>query len=153
MIRYVLYTRILQKGTDEMAVEKGDLTGRKVLDDTGRQDICEIFCSDASKVSRLRKDVHRAKGLGSLFKAFADETRSAILYCLSKEELCVCDVALIMGMSVQAVSHHLRLLKASDIVRYRREGKIVYYSLDDDHIATLLQEGLAHVQHTRSPHP
>lgn len=136
-----------------MAVEKRDSTGKEALNDTGRQDICEIFCSDASKVNRLKKEVGHARGLGNLFKAFADETRSSILYCLSKEELCVCDVARIMGMSVQAVSHHLRLLKASDIVRYRREGKIVYYSLDDDHIAALIQQGLAHVRHTRNPHP
>ncbi len=136
-----------------MAVEKGKAAGRKRMGATDGQDICEIFCSDEAKVGRLKQDVHRAKGLGKFFKAFADETRSAILYCLSKEELCVCDVARIMDMSVQAVSHHLRFLKASDIVRYRREGKIVYYSLDDDHIAALIRQGLAHVNHTRDPHP
>lgn len=114
-----------------------------------QSDVCEIFCSNESKVSRLRTTVHEAKGLGEFFKAFADETRAAILYCLSREELCVCDVAQILGMSVQAVSHHLRLLKAGNIVRYRREGKVVFYSLDDEHIAKLIRDGLAHVHESR----
>lgn len=113
-------------------------------------DVCEVFCSNAVKVGRLKAEVHRAEGLGSFFKAFADETRSSILYCLSKEELCVCDVALIMDMSVQAVSHHLRLLKTAGIVRCRREGKVAFYSLDDAHIADLIRQGMAHVRHIGS---
>ncbi|MHB9134499.1 MAG: ArsR/SmtB family transcription factor [Armatimonadota bacterium] len=108
-------------------------------------DVCEIFCSDETKVRRLRGEVGRAEGLGNLFKALGDETRARILYCLSREELCVCDVANIMGMSVQAVSHHLRLLRAMRLVKYRREGKLAFYSLDDGHVANLIQEGLAHV--------
>ena len=114
-----------------------------------QSDVCEIFCSNPFKVSRLKATVNETKGLGELFKAFADETRATILYCLSREELCVCDVAQILGMSVQAVSHHLRLLKASGIVRYRREGKVVFYSLEDEHISSLINEGLEHVAHTR----
>lgn len=111
-------------------------------------DVCDIYCSDEAKVARLRGEVHRADGLGTLFKALGDETRAKIMYCLSQEELCVCDVANIMGMSVQAVSHHLRLLLASRLVKYRREGKQAFYSLDDAHILGLIQQGLSHVQHT-----
>lgn len=116
------------------------------------RDVCDIFCSDAAKVGRLKDDIHLARGLGRLFKALADDTRAAILYCLSREELCVCDVAQVMGMSIQAVSHHLRLLKAANIVRYRRDGKVVYYALDDDHVSNLIREGLAHVRHAGEPH-
>ncbi|MHB9026984.1 MAG: ArsR/SmtB family transcription factor [Armatimonadota bacterium] len=106
---------------------------------------CDVFCSDEHKVRRLREHVGQAVGLGSLFKAFSDETRAKILYCLLHDELCVCDVSQILGMSVQAVSHHLRLLKTMRIVKSRRDGKMVFYSLDDAHIAALIHNGLAHI--------
>jgi len=131
-----------------MRVEDEEYADKRQLESEASSDVCEIFCSDPSKISRLRTVIHEAKGLGEFFKAFADETRAAILYCLSREELCVCDVAQILGMSVQAVSHHLRLLKANGVVRYRREGKVVFYSLDDGHIANLISEGLEHVRHS-----
>jgi len=116
---------------------------------SAESDICEVFCSDEVKVRRLRGQVGQAEGLGNLFKALGDETRAKILFCLSREELCVCDVANIMDMSVQAVSHHLRLLRAMNLVKYRKEGKLVFYSLDDAHVAHLIAEGLAHVQERR----
>jgi DNA-binding transcriptional ArsR family regulator len=72
------------------------------------------------------------------------------MYCLCREELCVCDVAHILGMSVQAVSHHLRLLRALRLVRSRREGKLVFYSLDDAHVAGIIQQGLEHLSHTEA---
>ncbi len=108
-------------------------------------DLCDIFCSDEEKVRRLRGQVGMAEGLGNLFKALGDETRAKILFCLSREELCVCDVANIMEMSVQAVSHHLRLLRAMRLVKYRKAGKLAFYALDDAHVAALIREGLAHV--------
>lgn len=111
-------------------------------------ELCEIFCSDETKVRRLRADIHRAEGLGNLFKALSDETRAKIIYCLSREELCVCDVANILGMSVQAVSHHLRLLRALRLVRARRDGKLVFYALDDAHVAGIIRQGLEHLAHT-----
>ncbi len=113
------------------------------------EDVCEVFCSDERKVARMRGEVPRAEGLGSLFKALGDETRAKIAYCLSREELCVCDVANIMGMSVQAVSHHLRLLRALKLVKFRKEGKMVFYSVDDEHVTSLIHQGLAHL---REPH-
>jgi len=112
-------------------------------------DLCEVFCFDEAKVRRLRGQVGQAEGLGSLFKALSDETRAKILFCLSREELCVCDVANIMEMSVAAVSHHLRLLRAMNLVKYRREGKLAFYSLDDAHVEHLISEGLAHVKERR----
>lgn len=125
--------------------------GRRERDVPGFE-VCDVFCSNAGKVERLKAEVGLAKGLGTFFKAFADETRSSILYCLSREELCVCDTALIMDMSVQAVSHHLRRLRAANLVRCRREGKIVFYSLDDEHVSDLIRQGIAHVRHA-GPEP
>lgn len=122
-------------------------TESKLHQGKGREDQCDIFCYDEAKVQTLKKNIHRAEGMGTFFKAFADETRASILYCLSLEELCVCDVAQVMEMSVQAVSHHLRLLKAAGVIRSRRDGKMVLYSLDDDHIVSLINIGMAHLIH------
>ncbi|WP_439328941.1 ArsR/SmtB family transcription factor [Desulfofundulus thermosubterraneus] len=87
--------------------------------------------------------------MSELFKVLGDETRTKILYLLSYRELCVCDLAEILEMSLPAVSHHLRLLKAMRLVKYRREGKMVYYSLDDDHIVNLIREAQAHFAEER----
>ncbi len=122
-------------------------TESKVQRSKGRVDQCDIFCFDEAKVQSVKDDIHRAEGLGTFFKAFADETRASILYCLSQEELCVCDVAQVLEMSVQAVSHHLRLLKTAGVIRSRRDGKMVFYSLDDDHIVSLINTGMAHLLH------
>jgi Predicted transcriptional regulators len=116
-------------------------------------EVCEVVCFNPEKVNRLKQDLYQAKGLGNLFKGLSDETRAGILFCLSKEELCVCDVASIMGMSIQAVSHHLRLLKVMNLVKHRKEGKLVYYSLEDEHIFHLIHEGLAHIQEYASENP
>jgi len=115
----------------------------------GAPDICDVFCSNEAKVRRVKALAPQAEGLGTLFKALGDETRAKILFCLTQEELCVCDVANVMEMSVQAVSHHLRLLRATKLVKYRREGKLAFYSLDDTHVANLIREGLAHVHEGR----
>lgn len=112
-------------------------------------EICDVFSTSGDHVCRLRGEVGQAEGLGNLFKALGDETRAKILFCLSRAELCVCDVASVMDMSVQAVSHHLRLLRAMNLVKSRKVGKMVYYALDDEHVEHLISEGLAHVQEHR----
>ncbi|MDR2897599.1 MAG: metalloregulator ArsR/SmtB family transcription factor [Spirochaetaceae bacterium] len=83
--------------------------------------------------------------LAELFKTLGDSTRIRITAALLKEELCVCDIAAVLGMSVSAVSHQLRILKQAKLVRFRREGKTIYYSLDDDHVSVLFDTGLVHV--------
>ena len=83
--------------------------------------------------------------LAELFKIFGDSTRVKILYALLEGELCVCDIAKLMEVTQSAVSHQLRVLKASCLVKNRREGKTVFYSLADDHIKTILDQGLEHV--------
>ncbi|WP_422443669.1 ArsR/SmtB family transcription factor [Thermoanaerobacterium sp. DL9XJH110] len=110
-------------------------------------DFCDAFCLDEDKVKRLMGTVPEMSALAELFKVLADETRAKILYILSKEELCVCDIATILNTTVSNVSHHLRLLRASHLVKFRREGKQVYYTLDDDHVVHIIGEGFDHVNH------
>ena len=83
--------------------------------------------------------------LADLFKVFGDPTRIRILHALSVRELCVCDIAEALGMTQSAISHQLRVLKQIHLVKYRREGKTIYYSLADSHVQTILVQGLEHV--------
>ena len=83
--------------------------------------------------------------LADLFKVFSDTTRIKILYVLFESELCVCDIARLLNLTQSAVSHQLRILKASNLVRFRREGKTAFYSLDDDHVRSVLALGMEHV--------
>ena len=83
--------------------------------------------------------------LAELFKLFGDSTRVQILYALLESELCVCDLANLIGVSQSAVSHQLRILKAGKLVKFRRDGKTVYYSLDDDHVVRILSQGMEHI--------
>jgi len=84
--------------------------------------------------------------LAETFSALSDPARAKILYALAQEELCVCDLAEIVGVTESAVSHHLRILRALGLVQYRRDGRVVYYSLADDHVQTFLAQGLEHVE-------
>ncbi|MBQ1689513.1 MAG: helix-turn-helix transcriptional regulator [Lachnospiraceae bacterium] len=84
--------------------------------------------------------------LADLYKVFSDTTRIRILYALSQSELCVLDIASVLGMSQSAISHQLRVLKQAKLVKYRREGKTIVYALADAHIHTILNQGLEHVQ-------
>ena len=84
--------------------------------------------------------------LAELFKIFGDSTRVKILYALLEaEELCVCDIASLMDVTQSAVSHQLRVLKSSKLVKFRKEGKTVYYSLADDHVCRILSQGMEHI--------
>ncbi len=85
--------------------------------------------------------------LADLFKALGDSTRARILWGLLQEEMCVCDIAALLEMSQSAISHQLRVLKQARIVKNRRDGKTVFYSLDDEHVKQLLSQGFAHVSH------
>lgn len=84
--------------------------------------------------------------LSELFKIFSDSTRIKILYSLLISEMCVCDIATLLGMSQSAISHQLRLLKQSGLVKYRREGKTIFYSLSDSHVSTIINQGMEHIQ-------
>lgn len=83
--------------------------------------------------------------LAELYKMFGDSTRVKILYVLFDAELCVCDIAALLSMTVSAISHQLRILRAAKLVDFRREGKTVFYSLADDHVRTILGMGMEHI--------
>lgn len=109
-----------------------------------KQDTCDCFFFDEEKVSRLRKQVTVTDGLEQIFKALGEENRIKIAYALSQEELCVCDVAQIIGSSVASASHHLRLLKNLGLAKSRKQGKMVFYSLRDDCVRAIIESALQH---------
>lgn len=112
-------------------------------------DICEIVHLHPARVAELRAALIGSEDvidLAETFRALGDPTRVRILDALSHGELCVCDLAALVRMSESAVSHQLRLLRNLRLVRPRREGRMVFYALDDRHIMTLFRQGLRHVQ-------
>ncbi|MCE5256099.1 MAG: metalloregulator ArsR/SmtB family transcription factor [Spirochaetaceae bacterium] len=109
------------------------------------EDLCSQYgISCKEEAPGLRASLLNVAGLSELFKAMADETRVKILYLLSQKELCVCDLAYILETTLPAVSHHLRFLKALNLVKTRREGKMVFYSLADEHVLALIEKAREH---------
>ncbi len=108
------------------------------------KDICDNFCPSSKDNNDLTLKLQDVAGLSEIFKVLGDETRTKIIYILSLKELCVCDIAEIMDMSLPAISHHLRLLRSLRLVKYRRKGQMVYYSLDDKHILNLIKQAQEH---------
>lgn len=108
---------------------------------------CEVRCINPSKVRKLAKglpDDGSLRRLSDIFQILSDPNRLRVLHCLTHEEVCVCDLSAVLGMTVSAVSHQLRLLRALRLVKSRRDGKVVYYSLADEHVAKLMEMGLEH---------
>ena len=103
---------------------------------------------DLDHLHGLMPNDDRLFDLADLFRVFGDSTRIRILYALYEGELCVCDLADLLGMTQSAVSHQLRTLKDAKLVRFRREGKSILYSLDDHHVRQILSVGLEHLLHT-----
>lgn len=97
------------------------------------------------KVKELMPPEENLYDLAELFKVFGDTTRIKILCALFEAEMCVCDIAELLGMTQSAISHQLRALKQARLVKFRREGKVVFYSLDDDHVQSIFSLGLVHV--------
>lgn len=111
-------------------------------------DICQEACIHEQLVEKVKNELPPADqmlALSNLFKVLGDFTRIRILEALLSSELCVCDLVSVLDMNQSAVSHQLRVLRSSKIVKYRKEGKNVYYSLDDIHISQLINQGLTHV--------
>ncbi len=107
-----------------------------------------IHVETVSYVQNRIPDSGQLNQLADLFKLFGDGTRIGILWALSESEMCVCDICALLQMKQSAVSHQLRNLKQARIVKNRRDGKVIYYSLDDDHIRKLLNLGMEHVRET-----
>ena len=117
--------------------------------ESGRAESCDyMFVHEAivKKVNEQMPDEEVLYDLAELFKVFGDSTRIKILYVLFQSEMCVCDIAQLLGMTQSAISHQLRVLKASQLVKYRRDGKTVFYSLADSHVQTILGQGLEHIE-------
>lgn len=109
---------------------------------------CETTCIDEQKVASVKKRLppdHILMDLAETFRVLGDGTRAKIIHALSLEELCVCDIACLLSTTKSAVSHQLRVLRNMRLVRFRKVGKIVYYSLNDSHIVNLFNEALNHV--------
>src|SRR4029450_9612392 len=110
---------------------------------------CDVFHADAARVAEVRAaqpDASTVERLAELFKALGDPTRVRLLSALAAAELCVCDLATLLTLSESAVSHQLRLLRSLRLVRARRDGRMVFYHLDDDHIVRLLAQGREHAE-------
>ncbi len=108
----------------------------------------EAAAGDRDLLDRVRADMPDEEclyDLAELFKVFGDSTRIRILYALFESELCVCDIAEVLNMTQSAISHQLRVLKQARLVRNRREGKQIYYSLADDHVRTIIGQGMEHI--------
>ena len=98
-----------------------------------------------SSVNQDMPDEEMLYDLAELFRIFGDSTRIKILYVLFEAEMCVCDIAELLHMTQSAISHQLRVLKQSKLVKFRREGKTIYYSLADDHVRTIIGMGMEHL--------
>ncbi|SDO34137.1 DNA-binding transcriptional regulator, ArsR family [Halobacillus aidingensis] len=109
------------------------------------KDTCDTFCYDEELVQRVQPKMDEVLGVELIFKALSDATRLKIAYALTLEnELCVCDVANIIGSTTATASHHLRLLRNMKLAKYRKEGKLVFYSLADEHVHQLVSIAIQH---------
>ena len=111
-------------------------------------EICEVPVIHEDVLARVKEkmpDEDPVYEVSELFKVFGDSTRIKILYALFESELCVCDIAQLLNLTQTAVSHQLRVLKGSKLVKFRREGKTVFYSLDDEHVRSIIGQGMEHL--------
>ena len=108
---------------------------------------CEVIHEEAVRAVRAAmSDKEEYLQLAELFKMFADGTRVQILHALEQREMCVCDLAVLLGVTKSAVSHQLKALRMANLVKFRREGQIVYYSLADDHVKAIMDKGFEHLR-------
>ena len=118
------------------------------MEDRYNVECCDFIHAHEEIVEKVRGKIpgeDTLYDLTELFRIFADSTRIRILYVLLESEMCVCDIAVLLGMTQSAISHQLRALKNARLVKSRRDGKTVFYSLTDDHVKTIIDQGLEHV--------
>ncbi len=131
----------MNKGEEMKSEDKA-----KNLDDTAPS--CEFMHIHNDLLNKVRKEMPKEEtlyDLAELYKVFGDTTRIKILYALFESEMCVCDIATLLSISVSAISHQLRILKQAKLVKFRREGKTVFYFLADDHVRSILGQGMEHI--------
>jgi ArsR family transcriptional regulator len=108
---------------------------------------CDVIHADVvDKVKKKMPDEEELYNLADFFKVLGDSTRAKIMWALDESEMCVCDIAVLLNMTKSAISHQLRSLKQANLVKYRKEGKIVFYSLADDHVKDIFEKGLEHIR-------
>ena len=118
------------------------------MDEVHEAEQCEavhVHQELVEQVNETMPDEEILYDLAELFKIFGDSTRIRILYALFESEMCVCDIAQLLGMTQSAISHQLQVLKKSKLVKYRRQGKTVFYSLADAHVRTIIGQGMEHI--------
>lgn len=118
------------------------------MEDRYNVECCDFIHAHEEIVEKVRQVMpgeDTLYDLTELFRIFGDSTRVRILYVLFESEMCVCDIAALLGMTQSAISHQLRALKGARLVKSRREGKTVFYSLADDHVKAIINQGLEHV--------
>lgn len=138
------------------SVHKSKSGGKADGGKAGHGHVCDVTCIHPDAVEAVRDglvDRQTSLELSRIFQVMADPTRLRIVSLLAQRELCVCDIAAALDMTQSAVSHQLRVMRISRLVNCRREGRIVYYFLDDDHVLKLFTQGLDHAGHTELTPP
>ncbi len=116
------------------------------------KDRCEAIIIHEDKIKEVQRQLlnqNELENMSTIFKLLSDPTRIRILYALEKQELCVCDLSIVLDMTQSAISHQLKLLRMNKLVRHRKEGKTVFYSLDDEHVHLIFNQALAHVSEVK----
>ena len=127
-----------------MSKKKG--VNRMAMNDVECCDFYQVHEDVVKSVTAKMPDEDELYDLAEIFKVFGDSTRIKILYVLFESEMCVCDIAQLLNMNQSAISHQLKILKQSRLVKSRREGKAVFYSLADGHVRTIINQGLEHIE-------
>ena len=119
-----------------------------MMEQDNRSAVCDCEAIHEEVVNKVREsmpDEEMLYDLADFFKVFGDSTRIKILWALDREEMCVCDLAVLLNMTKSAISHQLKTLRQEKLVKYRRDGKVAYYSLLDEHVRSILEVGLEHI--------
>lgn len=119
------------------------------MEDRYNVECCDFIHIHKDLVEKVRRELpgeDTLYDLTELFRIFGDSTRIRILYVLFESEMCVCDIAALLGMTQSAISHQLRVLRSSKLVKFRRDGKTLYYSLADEHVCRIISQGMEHVE-------
>ncbi|MEW5815808.1 MAG: metalloregulator ArsR/SmtB family transcription factor [Spirochaetota bacterium] len=112
-------------------------------------EVCQCLIIHEKSVQKARRNMPHdelIRRIGDFFKVIGDPTRIKIINALFHSEMCVCDLAAVLNMNQPAVSHQLKILKQANLVKYRKEGKVVYYSLNDNHVRQIYEQGLIHIK-------
>lgn len=122
-----------------------NVTAERIVD---RCDCVAIHADVVTQVDKQMPEMAMLDRLAEVFKVFGDPTRVKILTALNEHEMCVCDIAVLLNMTISAISHQLRILRQAGLVKFRKDGRSNYYSLDDNHVESIMNEALEHVAHS-----